>query len=1155
MEADPKERDYPSQGIHFIPFSDDEWVEPSNVNQWNSSAPHSNDGWVEQSDGSLLENAVKSMFAPCIGVSCAISECTGPTGPVTPEGRDPSTSDVGRETYFLLQRISRLFRRWDGHNFEGSIIEVPTSFDDISEISAETLEEIELLMKNRQHSFDSSSSSEILVSGSELLGEGEYVTEFHALISTSNWGLLKFRLKQLRWERQCQSPANAARDSTDACCKEPVCDKLLVVDHLGRNPLHLALENDAPFYIIQLLLDLESRAATLPDKNGRYAIHIATRTARTEEEMFKLAAVFPRCLLEVESKGRSALVCSLNQTMHEAEEFLGERRTGQWQIVNEKSDIIWQKDQTHLWRNTNILLSVMLRLKKAIHPKEHGDLIRQAMERGCPPSVVERMLKCSRKNQHSKIFQSNSALCAKCVALVFEFSYPLSVLKGILDAASYTKESPPRKILAALRLGLIEHYEAGFKKTTRNNQNSELNLRDEVIRFHRHHRSRLGRKAGEAGVLGSTNTGDACQQWLDMLSFLLIHTITENPQALSSQHALHVALLNPTSPKSLIELILDVYPESRKVIDPRSGALPLHIACLTDNVNSLDGILLPMVMGEHNSHWVWRRHHDRLPLHHALTNGKNCSFVKQLVRLDRSMLLVRDPVTKLYPFQLAAIGREPKQDFSIGGSQNSSLFQCRTYSSLRWPREAIGSLEGTLSDNRTMKRADDIEQLTNIYELIKMNPDVLGGGSGAKLRQEDESKALDTAGAVSSLCVCWLYDWNKDTGWIISSKNMELAQSALKFSLIPPQMKDFWTEVLSLIWEECSISLGFSQRDDRYILHCALANSDVPPLLIELLVMIFPHAISVPLPGTSIFPVHIAAATPAYVPQDFEVPYPGTSFEILTELTPRNILIDTSNGRSVLHIAIEERKSRDQLCHLVRMEKSLLLTADPETGMLPFHLMALKKDYTLDQTRKLISEARSLSPHVKWATLSTAQKSRFLRKRYEREDRDCLSTLFDFIRAEPSVIEAVMQEDEKMGPRHEEKVMNHFMFEESKGHTCGDTKLVELVLREFQSNADSPKLEIEYSFRDDYSFGDHDADSQNDTGAVEMVVREDVDSASVESNMKSECVHDMLLVGCARWRDVGMLLEQAMCQHNRVSSQITQSKMVLEMYDERIQKK
>jgi hypothetical protein len=343
--------------------------------------------------------------------------------------------------------------------------------------------------------------------------------------------------------------------------------------------------------------------------------------------------------------------------------------------------------------------------------------------------------------------------------------------------------------------------------------------------------------------------------------------------------------------------------------------------------------------------------------------------------------------------------------------------------------------------------------------------------------------------------------------------------------------------------------LGLAQRDDQYMLHCALTNADVPPLLIELLVMIFPHAVSIPLPCTSIFPVHLAAATPTYVSQDFEVPYPGTSLEILAEMTPRSILIDSSTGRSVLHIAIEERKSREQLCQLANMEKTLLLTADPETGMLPFQLMAVKKGYTLDQTRKLISEAKSLSPHVQWASLSTAQKSRFLRKRYEKEDRDCLSTLYMFIRAEPSVIEAAIKQEDQTSSKNDEEAHDAMPFEEPSGEKCRDLKLVEMVLRDYEGRADSSECDVEFCFDDDDN-----ADSGGNTGAVEIVVREASDSGS--SNMpESECVHDMLFAGCERWRDVAMLLEQAMCQHNRVSSQIAESKKVLNMYDDRTQKR
>jgi hypothetical protein len=1115
-----------------------------------SFLPHPDDEWMEPSDGNLLENAVKKIFAPCIGAAGVVSVCTGPTGPAT----GPSTADVGREQYFSMANIRRLFGRLDKRSTtrEGKIIDVPTQFaaDDMSAISAETLEEIEELTKQLQLSFSDATSIGIPTSGSDSF-EDTFVTEFHTTIHILNWDLLKFRLKQLRWEIECRSSTNSTKESIQESFDEaPLFDNLLAVDHLGRTPLHLACEKDAPFVIIQQLIDLQPRAAASPDTNGRYAIHIVARTERTEEEMFTLASAFPRALVEFDSKGRSPLSSSLDQVMQDMKSFSFATHTGRWGTVYENDELSWQKHQKQAWRNISTLLSVMLRLNKAVHPTEQGEMIMQAMEAGSPPTVVKRMMKCTRKNQQSKIFQRNLALCAKCIALVFKFSYPLSVLQDLLDAASYDVQRPPRKVLAALRRGLIGHYEEGFKKRIKNDH-AMLTLRKGVIRCHRNHRSRLDRRAGEDNTMAPTSMNDACREWFDKLSFLLIHTTTDDPQALASRHILHVALSNPTSPKSLIELIVNVYPQSRKKKDPRSGALPLHIACFTDNVDSLDAVLVSMVMGEHNSHWVWRRFQDRLPLHHALTSGKLCSFVEPLVRLDSSTLLVRDPVTKLYPFQLAAIdyatvGSGTREDSLQGASSNSSMYQARRYPPLAWRRETFREEEK--SDAKTiMEVDDDLKQLTTIYELIKMNPNAIGSGSLTTRTLEIESMALDSAGVVSSTYLSWLYLWSKDTGWSISSIHMELAQAAIELSDIPREMNDFWNKILTLIWDERSAGLGLAQRDDQYLLHCALTNADVPSLMIELLVMIFPHAVSIPLPGTSIFPVHLAAATPTYVSQDFEVPYPGTSLEILAEMTPRSILIDSSTGRSVLHIAIEERKSREQLCQLANVEKTLLLTADPKTGMLPFQLMAVKKGYTPDQTRKLIAEAKSLSPRIRWASLSTAQKSRFLRKRYEKEDRDCLSTLYEFIRAEPSVIEAAIKQEEQTSSQNDEEAHDDMPFEEPSGEKCRDIKLVEMVVRDYEGRADSSEFDIEFCFDDD-----DDADSGSNTGAVEMAVREAADSGSID---ESECVHDMLFAGCERWRDVGMLLKQAMCQHDRVSSQIAESKKVLDMYDGRTQKR
>ena len=122
-------------------------------------------------------------------------------------------------------------------------------------------------------------------------------------------------------------------------------------------------------------------------------------------------------------------------------------------------------------------------------------------------------------------------------------------------------------------------------------------------------------------------------------------------------------------------------------------------------------------------------------------------------------------------------------------------------------------------------------------------------------------------------------------------------------------MRSWWNKTLTLIWESYSGDLGPLQKSEKYLLHCALSSSkDMPPLLIGLLVRAFPRSVSVPVPGTKIYPVHIAASADAYNPQAFEIPCKRSAFRIVMDATPRTVSLDMS-GRPAVHIAIDSGKN------------------------------------------------------------------------------------------------------------------------------------------------------------------------------------------------------------------------------------------------------
>ena len=55
---------------------------------------------------------------------------------------------------------------------------------------------------------------------------------------------------------------------------------------------------------------------------------------------------------------------------------------------------------------------------------------------------------------------------------------------------------------------------------------------------------------------------------------------------------------------------------------------------------------------------------------------------------------------------------------------------------------------------------------------------------------------------------------------------------------------------------------GWARLKYPHHIHAAVSNSDTPPLVVQLLVAIYPQSASYPVGGGTEFPLHIAAATP-----------------------------------------------------------------------------------------------------------------------------------------------------------------------------------------------------------------------------------------------------------------------------------------------------
>jgi hypothetical protein len=138
---------------------------------------------------------------------------------------------------------------------------------------------------------------------------------------------------------------------------------------------------------------------------------------------------------------------------------------------------------------------------------------------------------------------------------------------------------------------------------------------------------------------------------------------------------------------------------------------------------------------------------------------------------------------------------------------------------------------------------------------------------------------------------------------------------AINTGEIPDQMQQWWSKLK--FWIRFCYAGGESlPHKEEYLLHAALANSDTPPLIIELLLAMYPESASLPVNGETQYPLHIAAATPTYQPQGFEMLEDNNVFELLVRAFPEAASVQSPSGLP-LDIANAHGKSEEEVRPLI----------------------------------------------------------------------------------------------------------------------------------------------------------------------------------------------------------------------------------------------
>jgi hypothetical protein len=296
-----------------------------------------------------------------------------------------------------------------------------------------------------------------------------------------------------------------------------------------------------------------------------------------------------------------------------------------------------------------------------------------------------------------------------------------------------------------------------------------------------------------------------------------------------------------------------------------------------------------------------------------------------------------------------------------------------------------------------------------IYELLRANPiavyPVMACGSG-----DPKGDVGPVAQRVLNCC----YSYKKgesETGWVLNQGRTKVLRDAISKGCIPEVLKKWWSQLKRLIWKtynerNAGRRIDCMPRNDEYLLHAALSNGGTPPIVIELILELYPKSVQMRIPGTDRYPIHIAAGSPSYARLPFEkIISMSSALEMIVLVDPDALHLE-STGRSALHIAIDGGKTRQELRPMIDADPDLLSEPDLCSGLFPFQQMASRESFT--PTHRLI---RSRTSTVKWYDQSPADNARLLRSFQHEYERDKLSSVFEMLRTKPEVLEACVVKD------------------------------------------------------------------------------------------------------------------------------------------------
>jgi hypothetical protein len=793
------------------------------------------------------------------------------------------------------------------------------------------------------------------------------------------------------------SKASAKRSSKRSKEKHPFrSTKLLQVDEEGRLPLHLALSHAtvSPALVLKMMAHHQLAQAKIATRNDKkLPLHLAVENGHHMDVVKEVTLPYENALRERDSEGKTPISLA---TQVASQKSKPPKQAYCWGVDDTTRK--WQKRQRKKWATVKWLLEEFAKLaanpfaRLDIKDEEEENMLIDAITCYAPPPVVSLLVE-----ENAERLSTDSAFAWSAQSLCIAGHYPLETLQSIAkvcpDSLGSAKDEMGLGLVGLqFTVGCFEHVEGSDDWFPRE---------DRLFAIERSLESKTNRRRWDDEML----------DWWEKVKYLVIFC-GQCPEVEDS--ALCDALSNPDTPPLVIELLLALEPEGG-VARSWEHIMPIVLAASTrtyvQKYHEIRKIransTIEMIVDLKFERDAYCRYKGRLPVHYAIECGKSWTEIKPIVSGKRRTVRSRDPLTKLYPFQLAATRVQLNDD-----DMEWITLKVKNQQKISAWNELL--IEDQQRDVEEAAEKESLSRLRTVYELLRRSPTTLVTAT-RKTKPSKQLRDSSGMGMVGAHFTLWCFrDMNR-----VFVPDYDKIDSLLDvieqghFESGSSQIKDWWENAKFWIWYCFAGEIGtipkegtmVMPRDDEYLLHAALSNSDTPPQIIHLLLNLYPEASSLPLPGTGAVPLHLASSEGSYLPRRHE-------YESFPEATTMDLVLNSnpllvsrkSNGRLPLHLAIESGKNWNEIEGLVVAAERTLAIKDPVTGFFPFQLSAMHKAIKPEQRRQFQWAAHNSVSDKEWKNASTLLRNKMIRAEQAKYQRDKLTTIYQLILVRPDLL-------------------------------------------------------------------------------------------------------------------------------------------------------